>query len=705
MRIQYAHTSRSDSTPQSSLSHMYRVTPPSNHLSCAGNVQWGPTARPGVGMDGLTMWGPTINLIRDPRWGRIQETASEDPYLNGVFSSQITRGMQYGVDERYLLSVATLKHFAVYSLEDYMTPSGQHLTRENIDNEVNPFDMFDSYFPHFKAAMLPVEQGGGGAAGVMMAMNEVNGVPCLANPDLIRQLDAWGGKHWGYVSTDGINMIDSMISPEPDGHGYCPYHNGTCSRDEGVKAAVQAGSDIADGSEYDQSLLSALLAGNITIGDIQQRLFNTFLIRMRLGLLDPVTNQPYLQYGAGDVGSDEHRSYSLQAARESMVLLQNPTAPSVSAPILPFTVGAGTAVIGFAANQTGSLVSNYVNQMCPNESYPKATCYPSLLQSIQALGEPVVYSQGCSDASDCSADQISAAIAAASANGVKRIVLVLGLDQNLEREQKDRENITLPYPQMQLFNSIAAVANTNKVPLAVVLVHGGAVSVPEIKASVNPPVAILDAFYPGPLGGQAIAETIYGLNKFLGGKLPYTIYDAPYQTAVPFNDMNVASQGRTYRYHDDASSPGGPALWHFGYGLSYASFDMQWSPAAPTPITLTPSSSSAKITVAVTNTGATQFDGDEVVQAYFIPVTSTLVPPIPPYVPLRQLFSFQRVHVPYGTGTAVNVDVTINAPSLALTLSDGTQGPIDGTYTIVMSRGQGVGPELTVNCTLQGFSD
>ena len=286
-------------------------------MRALGNVQWGPVARPGVGMDGLTAWGPTINLVRDPRWGRVQETASEDPFLNSVFAVEVTRGMQEGEDPRFLMAVATLKHFAVYSLEDYHAPDGTHYTRENI-NTVFPstFDLADSFFPHFKAAITPVSAGGGGAGGVMQAMNEVDTVPCLANTNLIDTLRLWAAGPAGdgaglYVSTDGINMIDSMLAAEPDGHGFCPFHAGLCSRAEGVAAAVMAGSDVCDGNEYQQTLATAVSNGNVTLAAAQARAFNAFMIRFRLGLFDPYADQPYTRYNETHLQTDEARAGAL----------------------------------------------------------------------------------------------------------------------------------------------------------------------------------------------------------------------------------------------------------------------------------------------------------------------------------------------------------------------------------------------------------
>jgi beta-glucosidase-like glycosyl hydrolase len=180
-------------------------------MRALNNINWSPSAYSpptwSQGMDGLTSWGPVINLLRDIRWGRSMETAGECPYLNGVFAREITRGLQEGEDPRYLLVCSVLKHFAVYSLEDYHTANGTHVTRENVNNVVSQFDLHDSYYPHFRAAILPVAQGGGSAGGVMMAMNAVNGIPALASSELTNTLKDWSGVDKIHVATDGGNMI------------------------------------------------------------------------------------------------------------------------------------------------------------------------------------------------------------------------------------------------------------------------------------------------------------------------------------------------------------------------------------------------------------------------------------------------------------------------------------------------------------------
>lgn len=514
-------------------------------------------------------------------------------------------------------------------------------------------------------------------------MNEVNDQPCLANTKLIEQLHAWSNTSGLYVSTDGIDMIMSMIAAEPRGHGYCPFHAGLCSRIEGVAAAAMAGSDVCDGSEYDSSLAAAVAAGLVSLETAQARAISAFSIRMRLGLFDPYADQPYTRYGADMVGSDASRASAALAAAESLVLLSNP-APAA----LPFASTAGTTVIiGFAANSTSALVSNYVSQFCASGG---ASCYPSLAESVAALGATVVVAEGCSSAVNCPAASIAAAAAAVSAAGVSRVIITLGLDQSLEREQLDRQNLTLPPAQSALFAAVLAAAPA-AVPLAVVLVHGGAVAVPELKASR---AAILDAFYPGPSGGAAIADALFGVTS-PGGKLPYTVYDAAYE-GVDFLNFSIAALGRTYRYRT-AAAPGGAPLWPFGFGLSYTSFALAFAapPGAPA---LTPAAPTFALALTLSNTGARA--GDEVVQLYFTPTAGTLTPgETPPFLPVRQLLAFTRVTL--AAGAQAPLAFTVDAADVLLVTPAGVRKPISGSYTLTVSRGNG--EELTLPFTLAGF--
>jgi len=382
------------------------------------------------------------------------------------------------------------------------------------------------------------------------------------------------------------------------------------------------------------------------------------------------------------VGAPASIAASLQAAGESLVLLANPGA------VLPFASLAGTTVVvGFAANDTSRLISNYVGQVCPDRT---AHCWPSLAQALAAAGAAVVVAPGCSSATACAPADIAAAAAAVAAPGVARVVLALGLDQSLEAEQRDRQNLTLPPAQLALLAAVLAAAPP-ATPLAAVLLHGGAVALPELKASR---AAILDAFYPGPLGGTAIAQALTGeINP--GGKLPYTVYDAAYE-AVDFVDMRVAALGRTYRYRT-AASPGGAPLWTFGFGLSYTNFTAALI-GAPPALALTPAAPAAALTVRLANSGAR--DGDEVLQLYFVPAAGTLAPPVPPYLPTRQLAGFQRVRLAAGAQT--DVSLRVDAREMLLTTPAGVRKPIDGQYSIVIARGTGE-EEIVLPATLAGF--
>jgi len=203
---------------------MARIT--AREMRGLNNAQWASEC----GIDGLIAWGPVINLVRDGRWGRVQEVTFECPYMLGVFAKAWTRAAQEGEDPRYLLTATTLKHTAVYSLEDYIADGGHYWSRENANFNVSTFDLHDTYLPHFKVGFTPP----GAAAMTMMSMNAIGGVPNTANGALIETLHSWNADL--VVITDGWNLIQSMLEPyDPrayggGGHDYCPFHGETCGR-------------------------------------------------------------------------------------------------------------------------------------------------------------------------------------------------------------------------------------------------------------------------------------------------------------------------------------------------------------------------------------------------------------------------------------------------------------------------------------------
>jgi hypothetical protein len=546
--------------------------------------------------------------------------------------------------------------------------------------------MFDSYFPAFQTSIQD-----GGAAGVMYAANEVNGVPGCGSAYLDSVLHSWGFD--GYRATDGGQIINMV-----DGHKFVP------TVDQAIAYAISAESDIADGSEYSTYLPRAFLNGNATLEGARKLASNIFRIRMRLGDFDPAANQPYLLYNESHIAGADAVASQMQASREALVLLKNDNG------ILPLTPGGAWAangslvVIGPHGNDTLTLQGNYGGQYCqPGPHGPVHDCLPSIYSAVQSLYAPgAVYAAGCSiDA----ADPTLLAQAVAAAQSAAAVVLVLGLDQSIEREQLDRWNITLPHAQMQLYEAVQAAASGK--PLIVVLVHGGAVAIPEIAASAH---AIVEAFYPGVTGGSAIADVLFGAYN-PGGKLPYTIYPKQYQQQYNFTSMDIAAArpagghwqersttawalqpegekaragdspvGRTYRYYT------GQPLWPFGFGLSYTTFSLAWAAPAPPPIVpLGLTTAPFNFSISVSNTGS--MPGDEVVQLYFTPVPGSFGAAEPPFLPIRQLFNFQRVPVP--VGCAVTLPFSVSASDLTLTGADGTRAPLPGTYNITASRGYG----------------
>lgn len=656
------------------------------------NVLWsGQGANPG---GGLTAWGPTINVIRDPRWGRVQESCSEDPYLCGVLGAAVADGLQRGEDLRYLQAVATLKHLVAYSLEDYSPPGAPHeWMRQTFDARVSAFDLADTYTPAFRRAIVQ-----GGAAGVMYAANSVNGVPACGDAALDALLHSWGFD--GYRATDG-GQIDNMVV----GHKFVP------TLEQAITYAAAAESDIADGDDYKDGLVSAFMGGNVTLDAARRLVANTLRVRFRLGTFDPPAGQPYLAYGEADIGTAAARAAVGLAARQGLVLLQNNASGGRGLPLTPgarWARAGALVVVGPRANDTGVLVGNYAGPFCaPGPHGPVTDCEPSIFTALQRAFAPgAVWAPGTVDA--VTGDPALQAAAVAAASTADAVVLVLGLDQSLEREQLDRYNLTLPPAQSALYAAVSAAAASTGAALAVVLVHGGAIAVPEVKASAP---AILDAFYPGPQGGSAVADALFGAYN-PGGKLASTVYDAPYQFLYNFTNMSVAAPqlvpggggaltpgGRTYRYYT------GVPLWPFGWGLSYTRFALGWGsggpPAGGAPtVTLTPQAPVLNLSVAVSNMGAVA--GDEVVQLYFAPVAGTFDPPsdAPPYLPTRQLVGFQRVGVPAG-GAPAQLVLALDADELALCSADGTRAVRNARYRVTLERG--FGAELGVDVLLEGW--
>ncbi|HEX6730870.1 MAG TPA: glycoside hydrolase family 3 C-terminal domain-containing protein [Pyrinomonadaceae bacterium] len=539
---------------------------------------------------GLTFWSPNINIFRDPRWGRGQETYGEDPYLTGRLGVAFVKGLQ-GNDPRYLKTVATPKHYAVHS--------GPEPDRHSFDAKITQRDLMETYLPAFRATIVDA-----GAQSVMCAYNRTNGEPCCTNKQLYDILrNQWGFK--GYVVSD-CGAIDDIYL----------RHKYLATEAQASALAVKTGTDLTCGREY-RSLLQAVKEKLITEAEIDQAVKRLMLARFRLGMFDPPEMVPFARIPITENDSEAHRKLALQAARESVVLLKNENNT------LPLKKDLKTiAVIGPNANSLNVLLGNYNGQpskyVTPLEGIRTMVGQSTrLLYSLGAFAPEVPVRPG--------ALEILKRDALKTAAEADAIVMVMGITPSVEGEELkvkvegfnggDRTDLALPAAQEELIKEIQGLGK----PVVLVLLGGSALAVNWANEHVG---AILHAWYPGEEGGTAIAEILFG-DYNPAGRLPVTVYKSV--TDLPaFTDYNM--QGRTYRFFK------GEPLYQFGFGLSYTEFKYA-------KLTLSSSSVTAgdapRITVDVQNVGS--MGGDEVVQLY-VTDTAASFP-----VPIRALGGFKRV--------------------------------------------------------------
>lgn len=474
---------------------------------------------------GLTFWSPNINLFRDPRWGRGQETYSEDPYLTARLGVAYIKGLQG--DGEYLKVAACAKHFAVHS--------GPEALRHEFDAEVSQKDLWETYLPAFEAAVKE-----GGVESVMGAYNRTLGEPCCGSDLLMRKI--LRGK-WGF---EGHYVSDCWAIADFHNH-----HHITATAPESAALALKMGCDVNCGNTY-LHLLQALEAGLITEDDITAAAERLFTTRFLLGEFDE--NCAYNAIPYETVECSEHLALSEEAARRSVVLLKNDG-------LLPLnlekirTIG----VIGPNANDRMALIGNY---------HGTASRYITVLEGIQDyVGDRarVLYAEGCHLYRDRveglaqPGDRLAEAQTVAEHSDV--VVLVVGLNENLEGEEMhesnaggsgDKADLLLPAPQRKL---LEVVAGTGK-PVVLVNMTGSAMDLRFADAHFS---AVVQGWYPGARGGKAIAELLFG--KYSpSGKLPVTFYNSA-DDLPAFTDY--AMENRTYRYFK------GDVLYPFGFGLTY----------------------------------------------------------------------------------------------------------------------------------------
>ncbi len=566
---------------------------------------------------GVSFYSPNINIFRDPRWGRGQETYGEDPFLTSQFAIAYIHGLQ-GDDPKYVKALACAKHFAVHS--------GPELGRRNFNSTPPEDDLYDTYLPAFEAAVLEGQVGS-----VMGSYNALNGVPNCANPFLLEQILRlrWGFQ--GFVVSDGGAIANIWRA-----HKYAP------TAEDAAAVAVKGGCDLFSaniaGGKYPQrdfyDLGILLKKDLLSENDIDSAISYTLAARFRLGLFDPPAQVPWSKIGMDQNDTPEHQALALKVAEESIVLLKNNG-------LLPLNRNKikHIAVIGPNANAVDMLYGNYQGKA----SHP-ITILDGIKQ-VAGAGIEVSYNEGCPTAlkndgsNKSSPDMIEQAVAAAKSADV--VIYVGGLNSKLECESAnvpyqgflggDRTKIEFTSPQEDLIRALYATGK----PIVLVNCSGSAIAMPW-EAKHLP--AIVQAWYPGEQGGCAVAKVLFGdVNP--AGRLPITFYHST--SDLPDFD-SYSMSNRTYRYFSDKP------LFAFGHGLSYTKF--KYSDAKLDNKTIPPDGT-LKLSFTLKNTG--KQDGDEVAQVYF--KHSNAVGPQPKLA----LCGFARIHL--DSGKIANVTVSIPA--------------------------------------------
>lgn len=578
------------------------------------------------GYKGLTFWTPNINIFRDPRWGRGQETYGEDPRLTSRMGIAVVKGLQGDGTARYDKAHACAKHFAVHSGPEWNRHS---FNAENVSRR----DLYETYLPAFKALVTE-----GDVKEVMCAYNRYKGEPCCSNKELLTHILR---HEWDF---DGVVVSDCGAIHDFYRDGAHMSHK---SGEEAATDAVISGTDLECLNISYKKLKDAVAHGLIDESKIDESVFRLMRARIELGTLDHDSIVEWSRIPYSVVDSQKHKQQALKMARESMTLLTNNG-------VLPLQKNLRKiAVIGPNAADSVMMWGNY-------NGTPSKTV--TILEGIQQKlpSADVEYLPGCDYVDDKDTDYAAVASSVADA---EVIVFVGGISPSLEGEELqveipgfmkgDRSVIELPEVQHKM---LAALKETGK-PVVFVMCTGSALAIPWEAENLD---AILNAWYPGQAGGTAVADVLFG-DYNPAGRLPVTFYRST-SDLPDFEDYNM--EGRTYRYFL------GTPLFPFGHGLSYTDFAYGNAKLNKKSVKV---GDDVELTIPVQNIGSR--DGEEVVQVY---VRNRSLPS----APLKSLAAFKRIPLKSGG----EQEVTLTVPSSAFESYDAESDEmrvISGTYELL----------------------
>lgn len=595
---------------------------------------------------GLTFWTPNVNIFRDPRWGRGQETYGEDPYLTSLLGVSFVKGLQ-GDDPNYLKTAACGKHFAVHS--------GPERLRHEFDAIASPKDMFETYLPAFKALVdADVEA-------IMCAYNRTNGEACCAHKSLLGDLlrEEWGFD--GHILSDCWAIVDFYAE---NGHGVA------ANAAEASVMAVKSGVNLNCGSSY-PALVDAVEQGLISEAEIDEALTKLLVTRFKLGLFDSKESNPYNSIGLEVVNSEANRALAREAATKSIVMLKNNG-------VLPLRNDHKRYfVTGPNAANIMPLIGNY---------YGVNPDMVTVLEGIAGAispGSQVQYRAGTLlDRPNSNPIDWASGVAHTS----EATFMVMGITGDIEGEEGaaiasehygDRLDYNIPQNQIDYLKKLKD-GNDNAV---VAIVTGGSpMNLTEVHEIAD---AVLLAWYPGEEGGNAIADIVFGKTS-PSGRLPIT-FPRSFDQLPDYNDYSMV--GRTYKYMK--AEP----LYPFGFGLTYSKLNYS---------DLNLSSSTIKkngeITATITIANEGDYAVEEVVQLYVTDQEASV------RVPLFDLKGIRRVALEPGESEQVTFPITTDM--LSLIDENGNQRLEKGSFTISVggslptSRSLELGASTFQNATL-----
>jgi beta-glucosidase len=592
---------------------------------------------------GLNIWAPNINIFRDPRWGRGQETWGEDPILTGEMGAAYVRGLQ-GDHPVYLKTAACAKHYAVHS-----GPEGE---RHIFDAQASPRDLYDTYLPAFKKLVMEAK-----VEAVMGAYNRTNGEACCASPFLLQTVlrDAWGFA--GHVVSDCGALIDLH-----------KYHHLTADAVESAALALKNGCDLSCVCTY-AHLAEAIERGLVTETDIDQAVARVLTMRFKLGIFDPPDMVPFADTPMSVVNSPEHKALAYETAVKSITLLKNND-------ILPIQDDVKSImVVGPNATSLDVLLGNY---------HGLSDTMTTVLEGIAGAapeGIRVNYQMGCMLDQPARNPQ-NWTIGGAAGSDVT--IACMGLAPVMEGEEGeailtsdygDRRDIGLPAAQVEF---VTAMVN-HGAKVVLVLFGGSPIALGELADLVE---AILFVYYPGQAGGTAVADILFGKTS-PSGKLPLT-FPQSLDQLPPYRDYDMSQ--RTYRYSQ--AEP----LYPFGFGLSYTEFvysDLVLEQAK------VKAGEGVNGRFSLTNCGTVA--AEEVAQIYLTDVAASVL------VPQHKLVTFERVQLAAGTSRTLSFTIT---PEMMMLINDEGQAVLEpGQFKLTIggcspsTRGLALGASEPVGTT------